>query len=212
MRSTTTRSGIRYCCLSNFLSEIYVIDHSTNPYESAGHEGGRYGKGGDILYRWGNPANYNRGTAEDRMTYGQHDAQWIREGLAGAGNILLFNNGRASRPYSTVVEFVPPLQADGGYSLEEGKAYGPVELAWEYDPEPPERFYSFFVSGAQRLPNGNTLVLQGAGAKLREVTPEGEIVWEYRDTDYGDRPGVMFRANKYPPDHPGISALLEQNP
>jgi len=198
---------------SNFLSEIYIIDHSTTPYEAAGHKGGRYGKGGDFIYRWGNPQNYNRGSEEDRKIYHQHDVQWIRDGLHGAGNILLFNNGdMQERAYSTVVEITPPIDARGGYSLSDGSPYGPQELTWEYNPEPPERFYSFFISGAQRMPNGNTLVVQGAGAKIREVTPEGEIIWEYRVSDYGSTPDMLFRANRYPPDHPGVVKILAENP
>lgn len=194
---------------SNFLSEIYIIDHSTTPFEATGHKGGRYGKGGDFLYRWGNPHNYNRGTEEDQKIYHQHDAQWIRDGLNGAGNILLFNNGgREVHRYSTVVEITPPMMADGTYLLPDDGPYGPEEMAWEYDPEPPERFFSFFISGVQRMPNGNTLVTQGAGAKVREVTPEGEIVWEYRVSDYGSTPDMLFRANRYPPDHPGIAKIL----
>ncbi len=197
---------------SNYLSEIWVIDHSTTPYEAEGHKGGRYGKGGDFLYRWGNPENYGRGAEEDRRIFHQHDAQWIRQGLNGAGNILLFNNGHGElHPYSTVVELTPPLDADDSYVLQPRGAYGPQELAWEYNPEPPAQFHSFFISGAQRLPNGNTLVNQGAGAKVREVTPEGEIVWEYRYTDYGVPPDMLFRANRYPPDHPGIAKILLQN-
>jgi hypothetical protein len=194
---------------SNFHGEFYIIDHSTTPYEAADHKGGRYGKGGDILYRWGNPANYNRGTQEDRELWGQHDVQWIRDGLNGAGNILMFNNGGPDRPWSTVVEIKPPMNADGSYVLTDGEAYGPTEKAWLYDPEPPERFFSFFVSGTQRLPNGNTLINHGAGAKVREVTVEGEIVWEYRYTDYDVPPAAMFRANKYAPDHPGVLKILE---
>ncbi|MDH3987722.1 MAG: aryl-sulfate sulfotransferase [Gammaproteobacteria bacterium] len=194
---------------SNFHGEFYVIDHSATPYEAADHKGGRYGKGGDILYRWGNPANYNRGTQEERELWGQHDVQWIRDGLNGAGNILIFNNGGPDRPWSTVIEIEPPMNADGSYVLNDGEAYGPTEKVWLYDPEPPERFFSFFVSGAQRLPNGNTLVNHGAGAKVREVTADGEIVWEYRYTDYDVPPAGMFRANKYPPDHPGVLKILE---
>lgn len=193
---------------SNFHGEFYIIDHSTSAYEAADHSGGRYGKGGDILYRWGNPENYKRGTKEDRELWGQHDVQWIREGLNGAGNILMFNNGGRDRPWSTVVEIAPPMNADGSYQLGDGGIYGPTDKVWLYDPEPPEKFFSFFVSGVQRLPNGNTLINQGAGAKLREVTADGDIVWEYRYTDYDVRPDGMFRADKYPPDHPGVLKIL----
>ena len=197
---------------SYYLSEMWVIDHSTTPYESTTHSGGRYGKGGDFLYRWGNPQNYNRGTEEDRRLYNQHDTQWIRDGLDGAGNFLVFSNGNAEfRPWSTVDEIVPPMNADGSYTIEDGEPFGPREPVWQYNPEPPERFFSWFISGTQRLPNGNTLVDQGAGAKVREVTKDGEIVWEHRVTDDDVAPDMLFRAVKYPPDHPGIQILLRNN-
>ena len=195
---------------SNYHSEMWIIDHSTTPQEAASHSGGKYGKGGDILYRWGNPENYDRGNAEDQTLFNQHDVQWIRPGLPGAGNILVFNNGdRKKRMYSTVVEFDTGVNVDGSYSVADGAAYGPVDPVWTYDPEPPERFYSFFISGAQRLPNGNTLIDQGAGAKLREITRDGEIVWEYAYQDDIDAPHMLFRANRYPPDHPGIQKILD---
>ena len=197
---------------SNYLSEIWVIDHSTTPYESQGHSGGRYGKGGDILYRWGNDANYGRGSEDDRQLFSQHDAQWIRPGLPGAGNILIFNNGNGRlRPYSTVVEITPAMNADGSYIEPASSPYEPSVPTWEYVPKEGEEFYSFFISGAQRLANGNTLVAQGAGAKIREVTTDGDIVWEYAYLDETDAPHMFFRAERYPADHPAIRALIGTN-
>ncbi len=196
---------------SNYLSEIWVIDHSTTPYESQGHSGGRHGKGGDILYRWGREANYDRGTDEGRQLFNQHDVQWIKPGLPGAGNILVLNNGDGRvRPYTTVVEITPEMNADGSYVLNGGEPFGPQGPAWEYRPHEGEEFFTFFISGAQRMPNGNTLVNQGAGAKVHEVTPAGDIVWEYEYTDETDAPHMLFRANRYPADHPGIAAILNQ--
>ena len=64
--------------------EIWVIEHGTNTAQTAGHTGGRYGKGGDLLYRWGNPAAYRLGAAADRQLVEQHDAEWIPDGLPGA--------------------------------------------------------------------------------------------------------------------------------
>jgi hypothetical protein len=61
------------------------------------------------------------------------------------------------------------------------------------------------------LPNGNTLVNQGAGAKVREVTADGEIVWEYGYKDDTEAPHMLFRANRFPPDHPAVLAILEQS-
>jgi len=194
------------------MNEILVIDHSTTPREAAGHTGGRYGKGGDFLYRWGNPQNYGRGTADDRQLLLQHDANWIRPGLPGAGNIMVFNNGDPDiRPYTTIVEFTPPMNEDGIYFREEGEAYGPRELTWEYDPESADRFYSAFISGAQRLPNGNTFINAGRIGHQREVTASGEIVWEYAFRNKTDAPHIMWRAYKYPPDYPGLDALIRRD-
>jgi len=191
------------------MNEVVIIDHSTTPQESAGHSGGRYGKGGDFLYRWGNPQNYGRGTADDRKLFLQHDAHWIPAGLPGAGNIMFFNNGDPNdRPYTTITEMSPPTNSDGSYHREEGEAYGPKELEWEYNPESKDRFYSAFISGAQRMPNGNTFINAGRIGHQREVTSSGDIVWEYAFRSEVNAPDTMWRAYKYPVDYPGIAGLI----
>lgn len=73
--------------------EVWVIDHSTKSAEVTTHQGGKSGKGGDILYRWDNPQVYYAGEREDQQFFPQHDARWIPAGYPGAGNILVFNNG-----------------------------------------------------------------------------------------------------------------------
>ncbi len=164
---------------SRWFDEIWVIDHGTTTAEAAGHSAGRRGHGGDLLYRWGNAAAYQSGSVDERMLYRQHDANWIDEGLEGAGNILLFNNGNLSglRRYSTVDEFTPPLLADGTYQREPDAPYGPNEFVWRYEDR--QRLFSPRISGAQRLPNGNTLVCSGTQRTLVEVTPDREVVWVY---------------------------------
>lgn len=201
-------------------SEIWILDHSTTTEEAAGSTGGRWGRGGDLLYRWGNPRAYGRHENVPRQSFGQHDVRWIPEGLPGAGHLTLFNNdvpGPEKRNYSAVLEIEPPLDADGRYLAPESGPYGPTKPVWNY--EAPGTFYSNFISGAQRLENGNTFICQGRDGRFFEVTPEGEIVWEYW-TPYsgtvtladGSQPQpvekftyAVFRATKIPPDHPALA-------
>ena len=189
-------------------SEIWIIDHSTSIEEAAGRTGGNAGKGGDLLYRWGNPRAYQRGTAADQRLFGPHNAHRIPDGLPGAGNILIFNNGWErpgfERGYSSVDEI--SLPADGhAYRLDEGAAYGPNEVVWRYAADPPKSFYAPSRSGAQRMPNGNTLITDGPGVRIFEVTREGENVWEFLHP--APALDALYRAYRYAPDHPGLRGL-----
>jgi len=189
--------------------EIWVIDHSTTSEQAAGHSGGKSGKGGDLLYRWGNPFAWFAGTPGDQKLFGQHDPHWVPAGRPGAGNILIFNNGsdRDLRPFSTIDEITPPVQPDGSYQRGAGQPFGPDKLTWTY--QDGDRLYSPRVSGSQRLPNGNTLICSGETGHVFEVTAKGEIVWDYYNVlGATDEPGpggslggvAMFRAHRYPPD------------
>jgi hypothetical protein len=162
-------------------SEFWVIDHSTTKAQAAGHTGGKSGKGGDLLYRWGNPRAYHAGTKNDQRLFAQHNATWIPKGTPGEGHMLVFNNGmgRPDGNYSTVDEIVPPVDAKGSYFLKTGSAYGPDKAAWSYNAPKKSDFFSSFISGTQRLPNGNTLICSGANGTVFEVTPDKQIVWKY---------------------------------
>jgi len=187
-------------------NEIWIIDHSTTTEEAAGHTGGNSGKGGDLLYRWGNPAAYRRGTTNDRKLFSQHDASWIKPGYPGEGNILVFNNG-ANRPgthYSTIDEIIPPVDDNGEYYLAPGSAYGPTAQTWIYSPQP--SFYASHLSGAQRLSSGNTLICNGETGKIFEVTPEGATVWQYNSG--GEVFKVVYIApEEQEPPEPGVPDL-----
>lgn len=159
-------------------NEVWIVDHSTTTEEAKGHTGGRYGKGGDLLYRWGNPAAYRAGGEDDQQLFSQHDTHWIPEGLPGAGNMLVFNNG-GGRNYSSVDEIVLPVKSDGSYEKEPNKPFGPDAPHWSYTAAKPEEFNAPLMSGAQRLPNGNTMICAGFSGELFEVTPAKEVVWRY---------------------------------
>ncbi len=172
-------------------NEIWIIDHSTTTEEAASHNGGNSGRGGDLLYRWGNPAAYDTGTAGDQVFGFQHNATWIPDGYPGAGNILVFNNGQ-HRLYSSVDEVIPPLLPDGSYEKLPGQPYGPTGLSWTYEADPPTSFYASRISGAQRLPSGNTLVCDGTASTFLEVEPDGTIAWEH----WADRSPPIYRATR----------------
>ncbi|WP_121358597.1 aryl-sulfate sulfotransferase [Pseudomonas aeruginosa] len=123
---------------------------------------------------------------------GQHDAHLIPEGLPGAGNLLVFDN-----------------QGDAGYpSVQRGLVSGsrvleidPLkkQIVWQYTAEDSQQpgwaFYSAFISSARRLPNGNTLIDEGQNGRFFQVTPGGEIVWEYVSPYFGKAPRGDARSN-----------------
>jgi hypothetical protein len=192
-------------------NEIWVIDHSTTTEEAARHTGGRSGKGGDLLYRWGNPWTYRQGTAESQKLFAHHDARWIPQGYPGAGNIMVFNNGtgRPGRDFSSVVEIQTPIEADGRYMTGDAGRFGPEKAYWEY--RLPNRYFANFISGAHRLPNGNTFICSGPRGRFLEVAASGDIVWDYDNPFSGDAPNPagdppysVFRATHLPPDHPAL--------
>jgi Arylsulfotransferase (ASST) len=203
------------------LNEIWILDHSTTSEEARGSRGGRWKKGGDLLYRWGNPALYGAGTATDRKLFFQHQPEWVAPGLPGGGHVLVFNNGQGREPTesSSVDELELPFDPARGFVREQGKAFGPVAPLWSYS-DPPD-FYSHFISGCQRLPSGNTFVCSGKQGRFFEVTPAGVIVWEYWNPHGGEierkpppgeppspvEPTSCFRAQWIGLDHPALAAL-----
>ncbi len=194
--------------------EVWVIDHSTTTEVAATHEGGNSGKGGDLLYRWGNPIGYGAGTEADQKLHGQHDAQWIEQGLPGEGNIMIFSNGWPDRGYSSIEEIVPPVDGNGNYVLTAGTAYEPSAQLWTYTTPTQTDFNSQRFGGSQRLPNGNTLICNADSGEFFEVTPTEEIVWKYQNPvdgdnilNQGDQPVgnlQVFRCYRYSSEYPGL--------
>jgi hypothetical protein len=134
---------------------------------------------GDIVWQWG-----------EGELLGQHQPTMLSN-----GNILLFDNGWGPpmRGWSQVLEMAP---ASG-------------EIVWRYRTDPATDFWSPVGSGAQRLPNGNTLICAmnwSEPGRLFEVTPEGDIVWEYWNPE-GES---FYRAARYERKSPAVTAVLGQ--
>lgn len=156
--------------------EIWIIDHSTTTSQSASHTGGNSGKGGDLLYRWGNPMAYNTGTTA--QFFGQHNARWIENGLPFENQIMVFNNGlgRTGGNYSTVDIINPPVV---GYQYDAALPYLPASTSWTYNSGNPNNFYAMNISGAQPLSNGNILICNGPAGIFTEIDNSGTTLWKY---------------------------------
>ncbi|MDG2423451.1 MAG: aryl-sulfate sulfotransferase [Phycisphaerales bacterium] len=165
---------------SNQLDEIFIIDHGITTEEAAG-------PAGDILYRWGNPSNYERTGAH--VLWNVHGVNWIDEGLEGENNLLLFNNGNDDFT-SDVIEFIPPLLPDGTYGLDTGQAYEPVPGDYVFFYEQ-SGFHGNHLCGVYKLPNGNYLATDGPNNEIREIESDGSIAWQHFT------PSDIMRANKY---------------
>ena len=161
---------------------------------------------GAIVWRMGPDFRETGALQELGQISGQHHPHIIPEGLPGAGNLLLFDNG-GSGGYGAGNSMAPNgrnvVTRAGSRVLE----INPVtfEKVWEYSfPSASRRFlfYSTFVSSAQRLPNGNTLITEGAVGRIFEVNAENEIVWEYMNPHFDEDgvPQVVYRAYRVPYD------------
>lgn len=157
---------------SHYLNEWYVIDHSTTMAEAAGTTGGNSGKGGDLLFRWGNPAAYQAtGTKILNVT---HDAHWIPEGVPNAGRLVGFNNGGITAPSNkSTVDMVMPPANEYNFNHTAGQAFQPTT----YDYRHPCNGYSTNMGNSQQLPNGNMLVCVATTGSIYEINSAGTTIW-----------------------------------
>ena len=173
---------------SHNLCEVYVIDHSTTSAEAASHSGGNAGKGGDLLYRWGNPPAYMApGTANFNVV---HDAHWVpADDPLHPGYLAGYNNKGGAGVKTCVDLFEPPLNGYN-YTYVPGAAYSPATYAWRHT-------YSGNVStnngNSQQLPNGNTLICIGMSGFIYEINQAQVQVWS---KNVGQTIAQTFR---YPP-------------
>ena len=203
---------------SRVLNEIWVIDHSTSSAEAASHTGGNSGKGGDFLFRWGNPLAYNTGTST--QFFGQHNAQWIQTGLPYENQIMVFNNGngRTGGNYSTIEIINPPVD---GFNYTSSLPYLPTSTSWIYNDGNPNNFYAQLTSGCQQLSNGNVLFCNGPKGTFKEISASGTILWEYinpvsvtgiltQGTTAASN--AAFRCTFYPSSYSGFNNQLFSSP
>jgi Arylsulfotransferase (ASST)/Secretion system C-terminal sorting domain len=196
---------------SHAFNEIWIIDHSTSTAQAASHTGGNSGKGGDLLYRWGNSLAYNTGTT--KQFFGQHNAHWIEAGLPYENQIMVFNNGngRTGGNYSTIEIINPPVN---GFNYTQTLPYLPASTSWIYNAGNPNSFYAMNISGAQQLANGNVIFANGPSGTFSEITSTGTKVWNYINPVTGTgtltqgatpAQNLVFRCSFYPSNFSGFA-------
>ena len=158
---------------------------------------------GTIVWRMGPDYRANPPLAELGQIVGQHHPHLIPEGLPGAGNLLVFDNG-GEAGYGIPNPSAPTGNNTVRRISSRVLEINPVtfEKIWEYTLSGTERhrFFSHYVSNTQRLPNGNTLINEGADGRIFEVTSDKEIVWEYVNPFFGNDPETnrVYRAYRMP--------------
>jgi len=198
-----------------FLSEIYIIDHSTSTEQAAGNIGGLGGIGGEFMFRWGNPQAYRAGTEEDQVLFNNHDAHWVLDFVDEMhpqfGKIAVFNN-QAGPDFSTVNTLRPSWDMySWGYQLFNGQ-FGPAAFDLTITHPEPTALYSTGLSSVQFLANNNVLICSGRFGYSVELTPDNQVVWEYKTPLQGGSPvsqntelsmnsNLTFRIDRYPTDY-----------
>lgn len=197
-------------------SEIWIIDHSTSTAEAASHNGGLSGRGGDLMWRWGNPAVYDQGDGSDQQLFFQHNAHWVDAHLDAThphfGKIAVYNNRIGAD--SSSVNVLNPLFLDYAwmYAMDVDTTFLPNDFDWSYSHPDKTKMYSNGLSSIQFLPNGNTLIHAAMNGYAFEITGNGEIVWEYKvplrqgnpvaqGTQLASNENLTWRVNRYPADY-----------
>ncbi len=217
-----------------YFNEIWIIDHSTTTEEAASHQGGNSGKGGDLLYRWGNPQAYGVGTIEDKHLFFQHGAKWVDPSAEldseDYGLISLYNN-RVNTNYSSLNVFRAEFDMYDNQYRSRDRRFLPIDFVVDLvHPDTLEMASSNGLSSVQILPNDNLLAIAGRWGYAYELTPTNDLVWEYRVPLRGGDPveqgteltinnNITFRIDRYSVDYPAFDnreltsgSRLELNP
>ncbi|WP_178985744.1 aryl-sulfate sulfotransferase [Winogradskyella helgolandensis] len=202
---------------SRHLSEVFIIDHSTTTNQASTNSGGVYNRGGDFLWRWGNPQVYNQGAASDQKLGRQHDIKWITEG-PNQGKLSVFSNdGYGSNLSASSVHIIDPNAINGVYSLSSG-TFLPQSYFWSWDGTiMNEVMHGGAQCGVQIMSNGNALINESDIGRLSEIDSSGNVIWVYMipvsnnsNFDQFEQPigNGSFRAHRYPEDYSGFDNLV----
>ncbi len=202
------------------LSEVIILDHSTTTAEAATHSGGIYGKGGDFLWRWGNPEVYDQGTIDDRKLGRQHDIKWIADGPHQGKMSVFSNDGYGTDLTASSIHIIDPNDTNGVYGMSSGK-FLPQDYQWSYDGTIlGEVMLGSSRCGVQIMTNGNALINETQTGRLSEVDSAGNVVWVYIiptaenvvinqfETPTGTG---AFRAHRYPENYAGFDNVTFNN-
>lgn len=163
-------------------NEIMIIDHSTTTQQAKGSTGGLGKKGGDLLFRWGNPANYKQGSATDQKLFFQHDTKWliydIPQNHPDFGKISLFNN-RVTATTSWGAILTPPWDMYQWSYTKTGSNFGPADFERKIIHPNPVKQNSPITSVVQLLPNNHIFSSAGNKGYCYELDDKGEVLWEY---------------------------------
>jgi len=198
-------------------NEIWIIDHSTSIAESTKSKGGFGQKGGDLLYRWGNPTASNTGGISDQKLFYPNDIQWmgLKLGDDNFGKLMVFNS-RFGSDHSTVSIIQPVFDTYFWEYIKSGNGYMPKSVSWTYKREDSTAMYSPDNSSVQRLSNGNTFICSARQGRVIEINLQKEIVWEYimplkngRPVSQGDNiltgENIVCNAKRFPTDFPAFA-------
>lgn len=214
-------------------NELWIIDHSTTTEEARTGSGGNAGKGGDLLWRWGNNAAFlGEEHKEEQMLFFQHAPNWFgNSGTPAAGQDIIVFNNQINPDYSTVGVIDMEFEEENQEYPMLGNVFAPSDFKRVImHPDTSAKSISGGLSSAQVQPNGNVLILSGRWGYAYEVNQQDELVWEYLIPLKNGQPvsqgepvtindNITFRMERYPADYPAFSIhepvpgdYLELNP
>lgn len=166
---------------SRGFNEIWIIDHSTTTEEARTGQGGRSGKGGDLLWRWGNPPAYDLGSASDQRLFGQHGLHWVWSAEEPGGTVYLYNNGNGRQPeiYSTVESLVLTPTITGNYPKGVNGIFLPEDFTETFVPADSQSIYAPLFSNVINLGNDHLLLCVGPRGTFMEYDHAGNEIWKY---------------------------------